>query len=110
MESKRTIEVSCPACHGPLSEVREDDRFEYRCLVGHSYSALSVMEAHSDAEETALWSAVVALEEASNLVSAVSGALSPELAGQLAQQAESRRAKAQELRRILEALEPYHLD
>jgi hypothetical protein len=39
MESNGSIEVTCPACRGPLSEVRLREIVEYRCLTGHTYSA-----------------------------------------------------------------------
>ena len=71
-EDKKLIEATCPECRGPLTEIRHDDISEYRCLVGHRYSARGVLQAHSEAQEKALWAAVVALEEAANLARAVS--------------------------------------
>jgi hypothetical protein len=35
MRETRLINVSCPDCRGPLSEVIEDGVREYRCLVEH---------------------------------------------------------------------------
>ena len=70
MEHEKTtpIEATCPECRGPLSQIRSTGLMQFECLVGHRYSALSVLESHCEAEEKALWSAVVALEEASVLV------------------------------------------
>ena len=64
METTKLIEASCPDCRGPLSMVQTNGSpIEYRCLVGHRYSRMSVLECHSEAQETALWAAVVALKK-----------------------------------------------
>jgi hypothetical protein len=34
MEHQTSIEAACLDCRGPLSEIRNDDLYEYRCLVG----------------------------------------------------------------------------
>jgi len=70
-EKKELIEATCPECRGPVSEVRYNGLLEFRCLVGHAYSPKSLLEAHSETEERALWAAVVALEETERLVDAV---------------------------------------
>jgi two-component system, chemotaxis family, protein-glutamate methylesterase/glutaminase len=64
MRTVRLINATCPDCRGPLSEVIEDGVREYRCLVEHRYSVEELLHAHSDAEERALWMAILALEEA----------------------------------------------
>jgi two-component system chemotaxis response regulator CheB len=110
METRTAINVTCPECRGPVSEIQLDDLFEYRCLVGHAYSARSVLEAHSETQERALWSAVVALEESAKLVEAVGPHLTPDLAQRLKSQAEGKVRQAAAVRRILEALEPFQLE
>jgi two-component system chemotaxis response regulator CheB len=107
-ENKRLIEATCPECRGPLTEIRHDEISEYRCLVEHRYSARSVLEAHSDAEEKALWAAVVALEESLNLANAVADQFPAEVAARIVAQGERRVQQAGEIRKMLQGLEPFH--
>jgi hypothetical protein len=69
-----------------------------------------LLKAHSEAQERALWAAVVALEEATELVAAASPDLSPEIARRVAAQAEVKREQAGTIRKILEKLEPFDID
>ncbi|MST33211.1 chemotaxis protein CheB [Acidimicrobiaceae bacterium USS-CC1] len=60
-------EFTCPECGGAL---RRDERYgawRFRCRVGHTYSATSLLTGKHDALETALWAAIVALEERRDL-------------------------------------------
>jgi two-component system chemotaxis response regulator CheB len=109
-EDKKLIEATCPECRGPLTEIRHDDICEYRCLVGHRYSARGVLQAHSEAQEKALWAAVVALEEAANLARAVSDQFPPEVAERLVAQGERRLQQAAEVRKLLQGLEPFQTE
>lgn len=45
--------------YGPIAE--------YRCRVGHAHSALSMIGPYREAQERALWAALVALEEGAEL-------------------------------------------
>jgi two-component system chemotaxis response regulator CheB len=110
MENKENIDATCPDCRGPLSEIKDDGRHEFRCRVGHVYSTRSLLHAHSETQEKALWSAVVALEEASTLVQAAAPNLPPEAAARLQGQAEVKMQQAKEIRSILERLEPFQTD
>ena len=109
-EEIRLIEATCPDCRGPLSEIRNGELTEYRCLVGHLYSARSMLEAHSEAQENALWAAVVALEESAKLVQAVAPHFVAEVAERLERQATAKLSQAEEVRRILERLEPFQVE
>lgn len=60
-------EFSCPDCGGVLSHVDSEGVHEYRCRVGHRYSEESLVQAQSDALETAVWAAIRALEEQASL-------------------------------------------
>ena len=111
MEAKQLINATCPECRGPLTETvhsnGEGEVREYNCLVGHCYAARALLQAHSEAQEKALWSAVVALEEACNLVDAVAAEFPPEVAKKLKRQAKTKREQAKALHQLLEHLEPF---
>lgn len=85
MEDREIIEGTCPECRGPLTKVAHDHIYEYECLVGHKYSARTLLRAQPETQERTLWAAVVALEEASRLTEA-------------------------EIRKLLERLEPFHVE
>ena len=53
----------CPECDGTLWELRDGDLLQFRCRVGHVFSAESALVAESDALERALWTALRSLEE-----------------------------------------------
>ena len=110
METKRSIEATCPDCRGPLSECFTDGLREYSCLVGHRFSAKGVLRAHSEVQEKALWAAVVALEEATNLVDAVSDQFPAGVTAILRQQAAAKLEQAKALKLVLEQLEPFETD
>ena len=57
----------CPACGGVLWEVKGSDLLRFRCRVGHAYTADSAMEAQGESVETALWTALRALQERAEL-------------------------------------------
>ena len=108
---KKLVNATCPECRGPLSEQRPPGGpTELVCLVGHRYSARALLEAHSETQEKALWSAVVALEETSNMARAVSADLAPGIADRLQEQVAQRLREAGIIREILQRLEPFRLD
>jgi two-component system, chemotaxis family, protein-glutamate methylesterase/glutaminase len=55
--------LSCPECHGPLWELDAAHLTRYQCRVGHAYSEEALVVAQGSAVESALWSALEALEE-----------------------------------------------
>jgi two-component system, chemotaxis family, protein-glutamate methylesterase/glutaminase len=109
-EIRRCIDATCPDCRGPLSESSYFELREYNCLVGHRYSARVLLQAHSEAQEKSLWAAIVALEEAANLVRVVANDFPDELVERLQEQAAKKMAQAGEIRRILEQLEPFRTE
>jgi len=109
MHTRRTIDATCPECRGPLSEVVENGVVEYRCLVEHRYSPISVLAAHSETEERALWASALALEEASVLAREVSTHL-PESASHLIAQGEEKKKQSAEIRDLLQRLKPFTLE
>ena len=111
METTRFINATCPDCRGPLTEIiqslSDTVLHEYHCLVGHKYSAKGLLQAHSETQERALWAAVVALEEASNLVRDLGSEFRPELREILERQAQKKGEQANEIRAVLQSLEPF---
>jgi two-component system, chemotaxis family, protein-glutamate methylesterase/glutaminase len=53
----------CPECGGVLWEQPDAGPPRFRCRVGHAYSAESLLASQHDGFETALWTALRALEE-----------------------------------------------
>jgi len=58
---------SCPECGGALWELQEGTLTRFQCHVGHRLSEGSLLSAHADAVEAALWTALRALEEQASL-------------------------------------------
>jgi two-component system chemotaxis response regulator CheB len=110
MESRQLLNATCPECRGPLTEIRRNGIVEYQCLVGHLYSAPTLLDAHSETEEKSLWEAVVALEEAENLAQSASTILEPAIAERVLTIAKQKRRLAEEIRSILRRLEPFPVD
>ena len=62
---RRTV-FTCPECNGALWEL-DAGGLQYRCHVGHGYSAASLKQEQYGTIEQALWSAVRALKESAAL-------------------------------------------
>jgi two-component system chemotaxis response regulator CheB len=60
--------LTCPECGGAIWELPEGNLINYRCHIGHVFSTESFLAAQSAALESALWSAVRALEERASLL------------------------------------------
>jgi two-component system chemotaxis response regulator CheB len=71
-ETLRTIAepsaISCPDCHGVLSEVRDATPLRYRCQIGHAYTA-EVLATRADEVDEAMKIALRVMEERVTLVS-----------------------------------------
>ena len=65
-------EFTCPDCGGTLWEYDEAGLLRFRCRVGHAYSTESLLAEQRDKLESALWAAVVALEERADLAGRLS--------------------------------------
>lgn len=58
------VGLSCPECGGPMYELRSGaGPARLTCRIGHAWSDESLVGAHSDAVERALWVAIQRLEE-----------------------------------------------
>lgn len=61
------VPISCPECRGPLWEIRDGDLLRYRCRVGHAFTTETMLEEQSETLEDALYAALNALEERTEL-------------------------------------------
>src|SRR5262249_34973238 len=92
-------QYTCPECGGPIHLVQHGHLEEYRCRVGHSYSPQSFYEDHKDAEERALWAAIVLLEGGADIAEKLA-ASQPNLQ----QDAARKRGLAKTLREMFETV------
>ena len=103
-------DLTCPDCRGTIWEVPRGNSSEYRCRVGHSYSPKSMLSEHFGAQETALYAAVVALEEGASLTTRLTDKFEPELAPRLEEEARERRAEAEAIRKLLRERKSFSLE
>jgi two-component system chemotaxis response regulator CheB len=91
-----------------LFEIVEGDVVRYRCRVGHAWSAESLLAEQGEVLEAALWTALRALEEKSELsrrmATSARGRGRPLVATRLDLSAEDASGAATVIRRMLESL------
>jgi two-component system, chemotaxis family, protein-glutamate methylesterase/glutaminase len=63
----RPSAFACPDCGGVLWEIEDSGFLRFRCRVGHAFTARHLGAEQRYAVETALWSALRALEESASL-------------------------------------------
>lgn len=100
MEPELT-DLTCPDCRGTIWTIKKGKFCEYRCRVGHSFSPKSMLAQHFMAQEKALWSAIVSLEEGASLSRQLMDQLEPEQRESLQAEAEERLQQADKLRSLL---------
>jgi two-component system chemotaxis response regulator CheB len=61
------IPMSCPECSGPLWQIDIDAVQRYRCHVGHSFTAKTLLNSQDETLEKTLWAAMRMMEERSRL-------------------------------------------
>ena len=59
---------TCPECHGVLVRVEQQGIPRYRCRTGHVYALDSLLASITESAESALWSALRAVEESALLL------------------------------------------
>jgi len=100
-EGGTPADLVCPLCQGVLTEA-EPGRFEhFRCHVGHAFSLESLVQEQSEETETALWSAVRALEESAALSMRLAARERGELGQRFADKAQTLRRQADLIRHVL---------
>jgi two-component system chemotaxis response regulator CheB len=96
---------ACPDCGGALWELHGDDLIRFRCRVGHAWTSHSLLAEQSEALETALWTALRALEEraalALRLAARLRGGGNEKSARYFDEQAEQSKQRAAALRQLL---------
>jgi two-component system chemotaxis response regulator CheB len=96
--------LTCPDCRGAIERITDDHMVQYRCRVGHAYSPETALAAHRDTEENELWAAVVALEEGADYAHEVSELMDADVSKRLKEEAEEKKALAEQVRRIVSEL------
>jgi two-component system, chemotaxis family, protein-glutamate methylesterase/glutaminase len=69
--------LTCPECGGSLSLIDEYGTERFRCRVGHAFSADGLLVGKQHALESALWAAIVALDERADVYRRIIGRLEP---------------------------------
>lgn len=67
MEKGDPSAFTCPDCGGTLFEQEDEGLLQFRCRVGHGYSADALLIKQHEHLESALYAAIVALEERADL-------------------------------------------
>jgi two-component system chemotaxis response regulator CheB len=62
-------QYTCPECSGTLYELHEGPNIRYRCRTGHGFGMMSLMAEQRTYVEDALWTAMRAMREKSELLS-----------------------------------------
>lgn len=101
------VAQSCPACGGPLWQVKSAPISQHRCHIGHSFTAPALVEAQAHRVEEALWLAFRTLEERGRLLERISATSGNEYLSQTYEQrAQEAFHHADSLRQLLYSLDP----
>jgi two-component system chemotaxis response regulator CheB len=96
---------SCPDCGGTLWELQDGELVRFRCRVGHAWSSNGLLAEQTNGIETALWTALRALEERGALCARIAQRLRHRgveaSAERFEQQAADSRQRAAVLRQVL---------
>jgi two-component system chemotaxis response regulator CheB len=95
----------CPECGGVLWELDDAELLRFRCRVGHAYTADSVVDGQGESVETALWTALRALQERAQLTERLAERVGKAGANRSRQRfeaiAEEAREQAETIRRLI---------
>lgn len=107
--SAQLTDLTCPDCRGTIWELSRGNSKDYRCRVGHTYSAKSMLGGHFAAQEKALYAAIVALEEGASLANRLADQFDVEYADRLRTEARHRQSQAEAIRQVLKEREPFEI-
>ena len=68
MRLGETSIFTCPECHGVLLELKEGNRFRFRCHTGHAFSISSLLAELTENIEHSLWNSIRSIEESTMLM------------------------------------------
>lgn len=103
-------DLTCPECRGTIWEVRRGKSKDYRCRVGHTYSAKNMLAGHFAAQEKALYAAIVALEEGASLATRLADQFDPAFRERLRIEARQRETQAETIRQVLKERLSFEID
>ncbi len=103
-------DLRCPDCRGPVWELPRDKGTEFRCRVGHVFSAKSMLSEQFAAQEQALYGAVNSLEEGASLATRLAKTLEGPFSERLREEARERHGQAEAIRGILKERSTFTLD
>lgn len=86
--------LTCPSCHGALTETAQDDYPGFRCHVGHVFSLKGLVSLQAEGTEAALWAAIRALKECATIAENVARRSPPSLAARFNEKAASMKQHA----------------
>ncbi|QNI30885.1 chemotaxis protein CheB [Alloacidobacterium dinghuense] len=92
---------ACPDCGGVLWEIENSGFLRFRCRVGHAFTARHLGAEQRHAVETALWSALRALEESASLYRRMADRATGDNHDETAEQFEERASDITENARVL---------
>ena len=87
--------LTCPECHGALTQIASDPIVRYRCHTGHAHTAETLLTGIDDGIETSMWEAMRGMEEGTILLRALAEHLDRQ--GQI-DRASSMRTRAERLK------------
>jgi two-component system, chemotaxis family, protein-glutamate methylesterase/glutaminase len=93
--------LTCPACHGALSETEVNQYPVYRCHVGHVFGLDSLVTSQAQELESALWAAVRSLQESETLARSLARRSIPDLGPRFEEKAEAMRQHAAVILQVL---------
>ncbi len=97
----RPSAFACPDCGGVLWEIDDHGFLRFRCRVGHAFTARHLGAEQHQAVETALWSALRALEERASLYRRMAERATRSFHGMTAQRYEERAENSNANARVL---------
>jgi two-component system chemotaxis response regulator CheB len=99
------LTVLCPECGGTLFADRDAGVQHVHCTVGHRYSAHSLLVAHTESVERAMWTAVRSLEDHATLLRRAEQRGDIDARRSFEEQAQASEVQAQSIRDAVAALD-----